>query len=259
MSASESSETALITGASTGIGEALAREFARHGDDVVLVARRRERLDDLATELADHGVEIHVLAMDLDDNGAPTRLWSTLEEREIAVDTLVNNVGIGTYGRFAESDLEAERTQLRLNVSVLVELTQQFLDGRSEGAVLNVGSVAGFVPGPHMAGYYASKAYVNSFTQALAAEHRETDIDVTVLCPGPVDTEFQERAGMGDSAVGSYLVYTPEQVARAGYRGLRVGETVVIPGAAMSLLVVLLRFVPRSLQRWGGRLVNGDR
>jgi len=259
MSVSESSETALITGASTGIGEALAREFARHGNDVVLVARRRERLDELATELSGHGVESHVVAMDLAEAGGAERLWATVDERGIGVDTLVNNVGIGTYGRFAESDLEAERTQLRLNVSVLVELTQQFLDDRSDGAVLNVGSVAGFAPGPHMAGYYASKAYVNSFTQALAAEHRETDIDVTVLCPGPVDTEFQERAGMGDSAVGSYLFYTPEQVARAGYRGLRAGETVVIPGAAMSLLVVLLRFVPRSLQRWGGRLVNGDR
>jgi short-subunit dehydrogenase len=253
------SETALITGASTGIGEALAREFARHGNDVVLVARRRERLDELATELSGHGVESHVVAMDLAEAGGAERLWATVDERGIGVDTLVNNVGIGTYGRFAESDLEAERTQLRLNVSVLVELTQQFLDDRSDGAVLNVGSVAGFAPGPHMAGYYASKAYVNSFTQALAAEHRETEIDVTVLCPGPVDTEFQERAGMGDSAVGSYLFYTPEQVARAGYRGLRAGETVVIPGAAMSLLVVLLRFVPRSLQRWGGRLVNGDR
>jgi len=253
------SETALITGASAGIGEALAREFARHGHDVVLVARRAERLETLAADLERHGVAAHVVAMDLADDGAPEQLWAELDDRDIAVDTLVNNVGIGTYGPFAESDRDAERTQLRLNVDVLVELSRQFLDGRESGALLNVGSVAGFTPGPYMAGYYASKAYVNSFTQALAAEHRDDDIDVTLLCPGPTETEFQERAGMGDSAVGTYLFYTPEQVARAGYRGLRSGETVVVPGTVMKLLVTLLRFVPRSLQRWGGRLVNGDR
>ena len=253
------SETALITGASAGIGEALAREFARHGHDVVLVARRAERLETLAADLERHGVAAHVVAMDLADDGAPEQLWAELDDRDIAVDTLVNNVGIGTYGPFAESDRDAERTQLRLNVDVLVELSRQFLDGRESGALLNVGSVAGFTPGPYMAGYYASKAYVNSFTQALAAEHRDDDIDVTLLCPGPTETEFQERAGMGDSAVGRYLLYTSAQVARAGYRGLHAGETVVIPGLAMKMAVLLLRFVPRPLQRWGGRLVNGDR
>jgi len=251
--------TALITGASAGIGAALAREFARHGHDVVLVARREERLDTLAEDLERHGIRANVVAMDLAADGAPDRLWAVLDDRGITVDTLVNNVGIGTYGPFAESDLDEERTQLRLNVEVLVELSRQFLDGRESGALLNVGSVAGFTPGPYMAGYYASKAYVDSFTQALAAEHRDSDVDVTVLCPGPTETEFQERAGMGDSAVGTYLFYTPEQVARAGYRGLRNGETVVVPGTVMKLLVALLRVVPRSLQRWGGRLVNGNR
>jgi len=252
-------ETTLITGASAGIGAALAREFACHGHDLVLVARREERLDALADDLERHGVTAHVVAMDLAADGAPARLWAELDERGITVDTLVNNVGIGTHGPFAESDRERERTQLRLNVSVLIELSRHFLDDRETGALLNVGSVAGFTPGPYMAGYYASKAYVNSFTQALAAEHHDSEIDVTVLCPGPTETEFQDRAGMGDSAVGRYLFYTPEQVARAGYRGLQAGETVVIPGRAMTVLATLLRFVPFSLQRWGGRLVNGNR
>jgi len=250
---------ALITGASAGIGEALAREFARHGHDVVLVARREARLGDLADDFARHGVTAHVVAMDLATEGVPDRLWDELDNRDIAIDTLVNNVGIGTHGPFAESDLGRERTQLRLNVDVLVELSRRFLDGRDSGHLLNIGSVAGFVPGAYMAGYYASKAYVNSFTQAVAAEHHDDDIGVTLLCPGPTETEFQDRAGMGDSAVGRYLLYTSAQVARAGYRGLHAGETVVIPGLAMKMAVLLLRFVPRPLQRWGGRLVNGDR
>jgi short-subunit dehydrogenase len=250
---------ALITGASAGIGAALAREFARHGHDLVLVARRRDRLEDLAADLERHGVAVDVIAMDLAADGAVDRLWTELDDRGIGLDTLVNNVGVGTHGPFAESDREAERTLLRLNVEIVVELTHRFLENREAGAVLNVGSVAGFVPGAYMAGYYASKAYVNSFSQALAAEYHDSDVDVTVLCPGPTETEFQERAGMGDSAIGRYLFYTPEQVARAGYRGLQRGEAVVIPGLAMRALVALLPFVPRRLQRWGSRLVNGDR
>jgi len=255
----ETAGTALITGASAGIGAALAREFARHGHDLVLVARRAARLESLAADLERYGVTTHVVAMDLAADDAPDRLWATLADRGIAVQTLVNNVGVGTHGPFAESDPDEERTQLRLNVSVLVELTRKFLDGRDAGQVLNVGSVAGFVPGAYMAGYYASKAYVNSFSQALAAEHRDSAVDVTVLCPGPTETEFQERAGMGDSAVGRTLSDTPERVARAGYRGLQRGEAVVVPGLAMTVLVGLLSFVPRPLQRWGSRLVNGNR
>lgn len=249
----------LVTGASAGIGAALAREFARHGHDLVLVARREDRLESLAGELERHGVGVDVVAMDLAEGGALDRLWAELDDRGVALDTLVNNVGIGTYGPFAESDREAERTQLRLNVEVLVDLTHRFLEGRETGSVLNVGSVAGFVPGAYMAGYYASKAYVNSFSQALAAEYHDSAVDVTVLCPGPTETEFQERAGMGESAVGRYLFYTAEEVARAGYHGLQRGEAVVIPGLGMRALVALLPFVPRSLQRWGSRLVNGDR
>lgn len=255
----ENEDTALITGASAGIGEALAREFARHGHDVVLVARREERLRSLAEDLTELGVATHVVPMDLDEDGAAERLFDRLADRGIEFDALVNNVGVGTYGPFAESDPDGESTQLRLNVQVLIELTNRFLDGRQRGAVLNVGSVAGFTPGPYMAGYYASKAYVNSFSQALAAEHHDDDVDVTVVCPGPVETEFHERAGMGDSSIGERISYTPERVSRAAYRGLQSGETVVIPGWEMKLLVTLLRFVPLSVARWGGRLVNGER
>lgn len=259
-SATREADTALVTGASAGIGRALAKEFAGQGHDLVLVARREERLRSLADEIeVEHGIEPVIIPMDLTDEDAPGRLFEALEERDIALDALVNNVGVGTYGRFGDGDLADQRTQLRLNVEVLVELTHRFLDDRTAGKVLNVGSLAGFAPGPLLAGYYASKAYVNSFSEALAVEHRDSEIDVTVVCPGPVDTEFQERAGMGDSAVGTVFSHTPEEVAASGYAGLSAGKVVVIPGLPMKLLYLLLRLSPRRLRRWGARLVNGDR
>lgn len=252
--------TALVTGASAGIGRALATEFARHGHDLVLVARRAERLRSLADELeTGYGVDATALSMDLTDDDAPGRLFAALDDRGITPDTLVNNVGVGVYGRFGEGDLADQRTQLRLNVDVLVELTHRFLDGRSRGNVLNVGSVAGFTPGPLLAGYYASKAYVNSFSEALAEEYRDTAVDVTVVCPGPVDTEFQDRAGMGDSTVAHVFSHTPEEVASAAFDGHQAGKAVVIPGLPMRLLTLFLRLCPRGLRRWGARLVNGGR
>lgn len=251
---------ALVTGASAGIGRALAEEFAERGHDIALVARREDRLRDLADELeADHGVSAAILSMDLSEDDAPERLFAALADRDITLDTLVNNVGVGTYGRFGDGDITDQRRQLRLNVEVLVELTHRFLEGRTGGDVLNVGSIAGFAPGPLLAGYYASKAYVNSFSQALAAEQRDTEVKVTVVCPGPVDTEFQERAGAGDSAIGRWFSHTPEQVASAAYAGLQRGKPVVIPGWEMKLLSVLVKASPRRLLTWGGRLVNDDR
>ncbi|MFC7248804.1 SDR family NAD(P)-dependent oxidoreductase [Halomicroarcula sp. GCM10025324] len=252
--------TALVTGASAGIGAALAREFASHGHDVVPVARRTERLESLAADLESQGVTATPIAMDLDRDGAAADLYETVAARDLDVDILVNNVGVGTYGPFRESDLDAERTQLQLNVVLPVELTRLFLDDLSDGgAVLNVGSVAGFQPGPQMAGYYASKAYVNSFTEALAEELRETPVAVTLLCPGPVDTEFQARAGMADSSVGALSSNTPEAVAEAAYEGLMGGETVVVPSTSMRVVDLLGRLAPRSVVRRVAHWVNGDR
>jgi len=252
---------ALVTGASAGIGAALAREFAANGHDVVPVARREERLRSLATEIERaHGVTATPIAMDLDDPRAAIDLHETATERGLDVGVLVNNVGVGTYGPFADSDLDAERTQLRLNVVLPVELTRLFLDEFGNGgAVLSVGSMAGFQPGPFLPGYYASKAYVNSFTQAVAEELRDDPIDVTVVCPGPVATEFQERAGMGDSTVGSLTTTTPEAVAAAAYEGLVAGETVVIPSRLMRAVDLLGRIAPRSVTRRLARLVNEGR
>jgi short-subunit dehydrogenase len=251
--------TALITGASAGIGAALAREFAAHGHDVVLVARREQRLRALADELEGEGVTATPLVMDLDRAAAATELHETVTERRLDVDILVNNVGIGTYGPFADSDIAAERSQLRLNVVLPVELTRLFLDEFEDGGkVLNLGSVAGFQPGPNLAGYYASKAYINSFTEAIAEELRDS-VDVTLVCPGPVETEFQDRAGMGDSTVGSLTSNTPEGVATAAYEGLMAGKTVVIPSRAMRVVEVLGRLMPRPVVRRVAGWVNGGR
>ncbi len=251
--------TALITGASAGIGAALAREFATHGHDVVLVARRKERLERLASELEARGVTATPIAMDLDDAAAAIELHEAVSERGLDVDILVNNVGVGTYGPFADSDLDAERTQLRLNVVLPVELTRLFIDElQGGGKLLTVGSMAGMAPGPGLATYYASKSYVNSFTQAIAEELRG-DVGVTLVCPGPVDTEFADRAGMGESTVGAISSNTPENVAAAAYDGLMADETVVVPSRAMRVVDLLCRIAPRSVIRRVARWVNSGR
>ena len=252
--------TVLITGASAGIGRALAQEFAARGHDVVLVARSKGKLERVAEDLEARGVTATPIALDLDHTAAAEDLYEEVLERGLDIDVLVNNVGVGTYGPFAESDLDAERTQLRLNVMLPVELTRLFIDEFDDGgAVINIGSVAGFQPGPNLAGYYASKAYINSFSEALAEELRETPVDMTVVCPGPVDTEFQERAGMGDSTVGSVASNTPDAVASAAYEGAAAGETVVIPRRSMRFLDRLVRVTPRWVVRRVAALVNQDR
>jgi short-subunit dehydrogenase len=251
--------TALITGASAGIGAALAREFAAHGHDVVLVARREERLGRLAGALESGGVTATPLVMDLDSATAAMDLHEEVTGRGLDIDILVNNVGVGTYGPFADSDLDAERTQLRLNVVLPVELTKLFLEEFDGGGkVLNLGSMAGTAPGPGLSTYYASKAYVNSFTEAVAEELRG-EVDVTLVCPGPVDTEFAARAGMGESSVGSVSSNTPENVAEAAYAGLMAGETVVIPSRAMGAVDLLRRVAPRAVVRRVTRWVNSGR
>ncbi|GGM38981.1 SDR family NAD(P)-dependent oxidoreductase [Haloarcula argentinensis] len=252
--------TALITGASAGIGEALAREFAARGHDVVLVARSEGKLERLVDDLETRGITATPVAMDLDHATAAEDLYEEVTERGLDIDVLVNNVGVGIYGPFAESDLDAERTQLRLNVMLPVELTRLFIDEFDDGgAVINMGSVAGFQPGPNLAGYYASKAYINSFSEALAEEFRGTPVDVTVVCPGPVDTAFQERAGMADSTVGSVTSNAPDAVASAAYEGAAAGKTVVIPRRSMRLINRLVRVTPRWLVRRVAALVNRDR
>jgi hypothetical protein len=244
-------QTVLITGASGGIGLELARLFAAGGYDLVLVARSGPRLEEIAAELASrHGVAARALPCDLAAREAPEEVFRQLSG--VAIDVLVNNAGFATFGAFVEIDLARELEELQLNVVTLTHLTKKLLPGmlaRRRGGILNVASTAAFQPGPLMAVYYASKAYVLSFSEALAEELAGTGVTVTALCPGPTATGFQQRAAMQDSKLFSGLLKVADApgVARAGYAGFRAGRRIVIPGLLNRLVVQSLRVSPRAL------------
>lgn len=243
---------ALVTGASRGIGYELARLFAGTGFDVVLVARSEDELEENAEYFRDRfGVDAHVIPADLSDPDAPREIYEECQDREITVTVLVNNAGFGTHGDFVEMDEERIRDELQVNVTALTHLTRLFLPefvDREAGGVLNVASSAAFVPGPKMATYYAEKSYVLSFSEAISEEVRPHGVSVTALCPGPVDTDFQEVAG--NEGMNLYAVEKDARtIARAGYRGLLEGDRVVIPGLGMKLSYYLAKVAPRSVAR----------
>jgi short-subunit dehydrogenase len=261
--------TCVITGASAGIGEQLARQLAARGHGLTLVARRRERLEELGEELrARHGVAVAVHDCDLADDAARGALIEALRTGERRVDVLCNNAGYGSFGRFHEQPPEREVAMVRVNVVALHELTAAFLPGmveRGAGAVLDVGSLAGFQPGPHNATYAATKAFVNSFSEAVASELAGTGVSMTVLCPGPVATEFSDAAGVGDidGRLPAFMWQTAAEVARAGIEGMERGKRMVFPGLAHNAVAQAGRFVPRSLllpawARLGGRVLERD-
>jgi len=241
-------QTALITGASSGIGLDLAHLFAADGHDVVLVARSEGKLRDLARELeAKHGVKAHVLVADLAKSAAPREVF----ERAPAVDILVNNAGYGLTGKFAETELQTELDMIQVNIAALTHLTKLFLPPmlqRGRGRILNVASTAAFQPGPLMAVYYATKAYVLSFSDAIGEELRGTGVTVTALCPGPTATGFQKTAEMGSEALLKIMrPVSSMEVARAGYRGLMRGTRVVVPGVKNKIGVQSIRLTPRAV------------
>ena len=243
--------TALVTGASGGIGEELARLFASDGHSLVLVARSRDKLERLAAELGErHHVPARVVASDLSHPESPREIFEELEGAGVSIDALVNNAGFGSYGLFAETELRHELGLLQVNVVALTHLTKLFLPGmlaRGRGYVLNVASTAAFQPGPLMAVYYASKAYVLSLSEALSNECEGTGVRVSALCPGPTETGFVAAAGMGDSKLFDRAVMDARTVAEAGYRGLLAGRPVVIPGTRNNLLARSIGFFPRGL------------
>jgi short-subunit dehydrogenase len=245
-------KTALVTGASSGIGLEFARLLAREGHDLVLVARRRDALEDLARELAvTNGVAVRVIAKDLTAQDSTAEIFSELETERIVVDILVNNAGLGLHGRFWETDLDRQIEIIQVNVVALTGLTGRFLPGmvaRGRGRIVNIASTAAFQPGPYMAVYYATKAYVLSFSEALAQELSDTGVTVTALCPGPTVTEFQAAAGLEDTLLfRGPLVMDAAKVVRAGWAGAKRGKRVVIPGLANKLLKETVRFSPRRL------------
>ncbi len=244
--------TALITGASSGIGLELAKLFAQDGYDLVLLARRREKLEALGGELARrHGIRSRTIGADLADPAAPAQIFRQLEVASVAVDVVVNNAGFGALGPFATTDLETERRMIQVNIGALTHLTKLFLPGmlaRRRGRILNVASTAGFVPGPLMAVYYATKAYVISFSEALVEELRGSGVSVTVLCPGPTRTEFQTVAHMESARLFRLPgVMDAAAVARAGYAGLMAGKRMVVPGLVNRLTPLVIRLSPRGM------------
>lgn len=245
---------ALITGASSGIGRELARCAAADGFDTMLVARRETALEELSAELQrDHGGTHHVMVCDLNDPEASITVADHLDRRGLSPNVLVNNAGVGSYGPFAEQSLDGQLALVQLNVTALLELTHRLLPSlrsHGRGRVLNVASTAAFQPGPLMASYYASKAFVLSFSEALHEELRSEGVTVTALCPGPVNTEFQGTAGLGASRLAPWFARTgPRGVARAGWRGCMEGRAVVVPGLLNGIHVSLVRLLPRSVMR----------
>lgn len=245
-------KTVLVTGASSGIGLALARLFAADGYDLVLVARDAKKLNEVAAELhSGFSASVLVFPADLSLPATPARIAAFLKRRTVVVDVLVNNAGVGLHGAFEKTDLVRELDMIQLNVTSLVDLTKRMLPGLIDrrGMILNIASTAAFQPGPYMAIYYATKAFVLSFSEALH-EELAGKVTVTALCPGPTRTRFTQVAKMGRTPLfDSAWVMDARTVAKAGYTGLMRKKAVVVPGAVNRLLAESVRFMPRRVIR----------
>jgi len=244
-------ESALITGASSGVGLHLANEFAKHGHPLVLVAPVAANLQAIALELKSAGAPlVRTIAKDLEKPVSPQEIFDELARDLIYIDILVNNAGSAQRGRFWEIDIEDDMSVLRLNIDAVLRLTKLFLPPMIEhrrGRILNVASVAGFEPGPLMAVYHASEAFVLSFTEAVATELAGTGVTATALCPGPTDTDFLEKSGVvGARLFQKTSVIAPEHVAKAGYEALMAGDRVAVPGLANKIIAFSRRLLPES-------------
>jgi len=241
-------KVALITGASAGLGVDFARQLAERGHRLVLAARRKDRLDALAAELGN----ARVVAIDLGEKGSAAKLMADIGSAGEHVDVLINNAGFGLGGRFAELDAIRQREMIDLNIGTLTDLCRAAAPGmieRKSGGILNVASTAAFQPGPNMAVYFASKAYVLSFTEALHEELKPHGVHVTALCPGPTRTEFGEVAGFRDKGAFDRLSMDSEPVVRAGLDGLAKNKAVVVPGVVNKVGAASTRFAPRAAVR----------
>jgi short-subunit dehydrogenase len=239
----------LITGASSGIGAELARVFASKGHRLALVARRADRLEALAGEIgASGGAKPIVILCDLEQPDGGDKVAAALTAESVEVEYVVNNAGFGKFGRAIKIDRGQQLGIIAVNIRALTDLSLRFSEQlvRNRGGILNVGSVAAFLPGPGMAVYYASKAYVLSFTEALHEELGPLGVRVTALCPGPVPSEFQSRAGFRPGFDSAVLNVSARDVALAGYRGLMANKRAVIPGVGVKIVPFLLRFFPRG-------------
>jgi uncharacterized protein len=242
---------ALITGASGGIGRQLAYHFAEDGYSLVLVARSKENLEELKKELENnYSISVLISIKDLSKQEEALKLYDEIKQQRITVQFLVNNAGFGLYGTFIETSWAEEADMIDLNIKTLTYLTKLFLPEmveRNEGRILNIASVASFLPGPLMAVYYATKAYVLSFTEALENELKDTNITISALCPGPTKTGFSDRANLSSSKLFESGALHVEDVAKVGYEQFMRGKTIIIPGAKFKVATMLPRFFPRKL------------
>jgi short-subunit dehydrogenase len=262
MSAS-TGKTALITGASVGIGCDLAELFARDGHSLVITARNQAQLEELAAKIrSQHGVKADVIPQDLNEPDAAQKLFDQISARGIAIEFLVNNAGFGFHGPFAKSDLSQQLAMLQVNVVALTHLTRLFLPAmleRGSGRIMNVASTAAFVSGPFMAVYYASKAFVVSFSEAIAAEISGSGVTVTALCPGSTMTEFHKRAGIGQTPLATGKVMSSMEVAKIGYDAMMKGKRTVIAGIRNKVLIFGAKIAPRSVATGVARRLNENR
>ncbi|PPA70115.1 SDR family NAD(P)-dependent oxidoreductase [Jeotgalibacillus proteolyticus] len=227
--------TVLITGASSGIGESLAVKYAMEGHPLIITARNKDRLDVLASTLIKrYGVAVTAIESDLSSKGSALKLFNKITQSGLTVEVLINNAGVGLFGEFHKTDMEKEEAMIQLNITSLTELTKLFgreMVKKGEGKVLNIASTAAFFPGPLMSVYYASKAYVKSFSHALSNEWREHGVQVSVLCPGPTGTGFKDAAELGDSKLFQKGIMSVEAVTEHAYKEFTEGKEEIIPGA----------------------------
>lgn len=253
-------KTALITGASTGLGADFAQILAERKYNLILVARNEERLSEIADQLTKkHNITCHVIRADLAKHGSATKLFEDVKARNLTVDILINNAGYGLWGPFSSSSFHEMSGMMHLNMNTLTELTRLFLPGmtaQKSGKILNVASTAAFQPGPWMAVYYATKAYVLSFSEALAVELKNTGVSVTTLCPGPTKTEFFDRAKMGNSRMKNMLFANSMACAQTGIDAMFQDRAVVIDGVMNWTLTLTARLLPRAAMRRIAGLIN---
>ena len=247
-------KTVLITGASGGLGAEFAKIFARCGYDLVLVARSEDKLAEIKNALESrYGVSVRVFCKDLSEKEAAREIYMFTKKNRLHIDILVNNAGFGDYGKFVSRDLQKQYEMIQVNVTALVQLTHYYMREMARnggGRILNVASIASFQPGPLMSVYYASKAFVLSFTEALSVEMRGSGVYLTALCPGPTKTGFEERAALGRSGLFKNVKNsTASEVAEYGFRKLMSGSVIAVPGALNRFILSLSKHAPRSVVR----------
>ena len=252
--------TALITGASSGIGLQLAKKFAEQGHPVILLARNKSQLEKIAHEIrTDFNISADIIVADLFLPEAPDQIANELKERNLNVDILINNAGFGLQGSYDKLDLRQQLNMIQVNIMALAHLTRLFLPEmirRNAGGILNVASTAAFQAGPNMAVYYATKAFVLNFTEALHEEVRQTKLHVSCLCPGPTHTGFQAAANMGDANLFKFGAHSAEAVARLGYSAFQKNQTIAIPGFKNNILALGSKLSPRFVTRKIAQFLN---